>query len=690
MKSKKIQVRCDGGFPQHSLHSNTSLGLWNLVYYFSKARSWSIFSVTYNTTSTSCNVIYTVPDPRPDFSLSVNKSSKTITVSVDSEDIVNVRLCYKQHPSFCKGLPQQGLQVTKSALLNITYLLPCVCVEVYYTHRDARRHKQCPFQDRGLTDARDILRSSKVTLFNSYLEWKSKCPASSLNISASLCWKQHEHLCIPVLNSTLERENGSNLKFNTSAVDEHPQMCVQFSTQGFRNVSCLFKEDGKHKSWEAYIEPGMKSILVHLTSSSVATFSAQLCILTEWECTPTGPIHSVTTEVDASEKNINVPVHVLSKKPCVQVWQSKPALKGRRIMCPDFTHNRWGLCAVAVFIFATIVTVFGLSIHHVTKRGAEGWLTIQKPLLLVCSSDESTHVTATSALASLLQGELGATVHTALWAQNSQRQAGGGAGVADLGPLPWLYGQWEAVCKAHGKVLIIWSPEAKRTYEKCQVVRAKMGKNERNKDNFRKASLKREKVQLKKEEDSVTNGRREGKCKEKDIFVKSCDEKDRYSRKEHTGVIEPVFMAAVASLEVSLQECKGQGVAIVYFQGFCQSRDIPKSLRSAPRYCLPQDLCGLIQELGEVRKGAKTAEFSWQCWSRLLSKVLSIWLARQLARRLQTLLPQMQTQHLSSITSSKKMTSDQTQSRLKSLQTARSGTEEQELLQGSPWRTEKL
>lgn len=47
-------------------------------------------------------------------------------------------------------------------------------------------------------------------------------------------------------------------------------------------------------SWEVYLGQGSQSVFLYLTSSTPATFSAQLCVLEERTCTPIGEIHSVT------------------------------------------------------------------------------------------------------------------------------------------------------------------------------------------------------------------------------------------------------------------------------------------------------------------------------------------------------------------------------------------------------------
>lgn len=213
-----------------------------------------------------------------------------------------------------------------------------------------------------------------------------------------------------------------------------------------------------------------------------------------------------------------------------------------------------------------------------------GWLFIHKPVLLVSSSERPAHVSASCALGSILQGELRANVHMALWAQSSQRQAG----VADLGPIPWLYGQWEAVREAQGKVLLIWSPEAKTIYERETRSRGAAQLTEADEDTDREAST----------------------------------------------VTGPVFAAALTRLQAALQRPAAPGVAVVYFEGLGHSRDIPKALGGVPRYCLPQEFRGLLQEL----EGPGSAS-TWPCGARLLSKVLSVRLARKLAARLRTQLP---------------------------------------------------
>ncbi|XP_060912994.1 uncharacterized protein LOC132989400 [Labrus mixtus] len=661
---RKNKKKCDN----EKLGETGIRGDWEPVWFFQAVAGTSV-TISYRTTSIICCVNYEVPDPKPDFDLSVNQSSKSVTVTVEPGRKVKTRWCYLKSKGVCIG----GISAitidpskSRSALLNIPFLLPCVSVQAYYTHSDASRRQKGPFQGESLADVTDVWRSSKLTPFQSHLQWSSECPASDFQISASLCW-QHEHLCTSVLDLTPQETRDGNLKYDTSAVDKHPNMCVKFSLQGSNKIDCPFQ--ARESSWKVYIRPGRQSMFLYLTSSIPANFSAQVCALSEEGCAPMGQVHSTTIEGNSTETRMLVPLHLSAEKICVQVWQSDPVLFGRRILCMDGSHNRWGICAVAALVVVVVIALLGIFIHRLTKIRAAGWISIQTPVLLVCSSEHSAHVSAVCALASILQGDLSATVHMALWSQSSQTQAGAragpGNGVADLGPLPWLYGQWETVLKAQGKVLIIWSPEAKKTYETRREERVKnKGKNEEQ-DGEKERDL---------EENLKLYGRKLGKSKnekatgEKDcIQLPVCDYIDCYPHKEPSSVIAPVFTAALACLEGALQECKCQGVALVYFQGLCRSRDIPKAFRGIPRYCLPQDFRGIIQELGGIRRQTKTGTFRWHCWPRLLSKMLSIWLARRLARSLQALLPQTHGKKMqgSSVTSSLKMNSDKTQTGLK-------------------------
>lgn len=107
-------------------------------------------------------------DPIPHFNLSVNESSKSIAVTVEPGNKVYAMWCYQKSPQHCMNRGQApritvsfsgtfmctcivlymwkkcnvfvcSVQIDPSqnptALLNIPYLLPCVCVQVLSSHK---------------------------------------------------------------------------------------------------------------------------------------------------------------------------------------------------------------------------------------------------------------------------------------------------------------------------------------------------------------------------------------------------------------------------------------------------------------------------------------------------------------------------------------------------------------------------
>lgn len=225
-------------------------------------------------------------------------------------------------------------------------------------------------------------------------------------------------------------------------------------------------------------------------------------------------------------------------------------------------------------------------------------------------------VSAVCALASLLQGELCAGVRMALWAQNT-------GGVTKLGPLPWLYGQCEAVRGAGGKVLIAWSPEAREAYRRWK------------KDGEREQAEVEKKHREKQQNDTRTYDSEGGETAEVRRGEKS-GQVHLDGQWEPCSATVPILRAALACLQCELQGGRGaQGFALVYFQGLSDSHDIPPELRGVPRYCLPQDFGGLVKELQGGAAGGEEGK-GCSCWAGLLSKILAL----RLAQRLRMWLPQ--------------------------------------------------
>ncbi|KAK7884864.1 hypothetical protein WMY93_027987 [Mugilogobius chulae] len=555
-----------------------------------------------------------LPYPRgtPRFNFTLNESAKSITIYVEPGYPINARAVYKRLNRNISAGPKELINSNvSSAVLGIYYWLPCICVEAYYFGYDSKRHFKCPLTNSIVPDVNDVWDSTVIKLESNSLAMTFQCPAIVTEISTALCWK-HDSYCTVVFDlSLVERVQGVKREYNTSAVDKHPQMCVQRTLQGSNNISCHFKAG--MSSWMVDIEPKSRSIFVYINSTVPAKFSVQLCKLNQTACASRGQIQSLDTKQRIATFQLSMlPVE---ERPCVQVWQTEPALHGRRIFCPRYTRSSYGVYAVTFLVCVVITIALGICFNRLTKKGTAGWLYIQRPILLVCSSEDYVHVSSVCALASILQGDLGATVHLALWAQSVQTPHG--TRVADVGPLPWLYGQWDTVIKAQGMVLIFWSLDAKIAYKKWWSKKESI-KSSKQKDFISRLPQKMEYSTLTEKYEYRRVDKHRSLTKD---FSEPC------------SVVKPVFKAALTCLMGALQENKPQKVAFVSLHGHNSSKDIPKAFKGVPHFCVPHQFSGLIQELGVKIRLSENSKL--HCWTRLLSKVLCFWLAKRLARRFQ-------------------------------------------------------
>ncbi|CAM4713421.1 unnamed protein product [Leuciscus chuanchicus] len=533
-------------------------------------------------------------DPVPKARVTVDEHHKRFTVRLDTDRMVKISLCYKHSYRECEVFHFQKIDpaVNQTVNLSFPHLVPCVCVQLWFTSLDARRVTHCPLKERILPHAGEILSSSSARVLGSVLHWDPLCRDDQSDVSVSLCWRigMQNSDCVPAPNATLY---GTKLKYNVSAVDEHPQMCVKFSLNGSQRVFCPFESESRC-DWSVTVVPGSLHLHVFLTSNIAASFAAQLCVRDKDTCASRG--HVVSRQLDGGAAEMSLRFPFLSAGLCVQVWRLD--LHGRRIICPDFTHRRWGLVIGTSLTLLTLLTLLVFIIRWLIRRSTSVWPGAdRRPVLLVCSSNGSPHVSAVCSLASGLQGALCMDVRLAQWMQCHPQSS-----LAQLGPVPWLYGQCRAVQKAGGLVLIAWSPDAHRAYLRW-----------RNSEGKAKFSA------VEEEEEEEEEEAEEEECMEKPIEM-SC-------------ITAPVFNAALSCLWMGIRsDGYARGFRLVSFQNNNNNTFIPKRLRCVRKYCLPKDLSSLIQDL----TGSNTR---WRCLPRLLSKALSFFVSRQLAPTLAAKLP---------------------------------------------------
>ncbi|XP_077053367.1 uncharacterized protein LOC143703142 [Siphateles boraxobius] len=533
-------------------------------------------------------------DPVPEARVTVDEHYKRFTVRLQTDRVVKISVCYKHSHRECvihEGVVLQiDPAVNQTVNLSFPSLVPCVCVQLWFTDPDARRVTHCPLKERTLSHGADILSSSSARVLGSVLHWEPLCPDDQSDLPVSLCWRISTQIsdCVPAPNSTLY---GNKLKYNVSAVDKHPQMCVKFSLHGSQRVFCPFElENGSE--WSVTVVPGSLHLHMYLTSNTAASFAAQLCVTDKDTCASRGNV--VLSQLDGGAAEMSLRFPFLSSGLCVQVWRLD--LHGRRIICPDFTHRRWGLVTGASLTLLTLLCLLVFITRWLIGTSTSVWRSAdRRPVLLVCSSNGSPHVSAVCSLASGLQGVLCMDVRLAQWMQCNPQSS-----LAQLGPVPWLYGQCRAVQKAGGLVLIAWSPDAHRAYLRWR--------NSEGKAKFSAVEEEEEEEEAEEEE-----------CMEKPIEL-SC-------------ITAPVFNAALSCLWMGIRsDGYAQGFRLVSFQNNNNNTFIPKRLRCVRKYCLPKDLSSLIHDL----TGSNTR---WRCWPRLLSKALSFFTSRQLAPTLAAKLP---------------------------------------------------
>ncbi|XP_036434834.1 interleukin-17 receptor C [Colossoma macropomum] len=584
----------------------------------------------FNRTLTNASYVPTVHhrylrDAVPKYDVTANTSAKLFMVTMGTGQELIARLCYKNLAPECKGIESPDIKINTdfdpAVTFSFPYLVRCICVQLYYTGLDTRRDTTCPFKNQRLPGGGDILSSSSLELYGrSVLEWKPLCPSDPSKPAVSLCWQHQENhsQCYPVQNSTL---HDRDLKYNVTAVDKHAHMCVKFSLDDSQRVFCPFSS-GIFSEWDVTVVPGSQRLHVRLSSTIAASFSAQLCVEEEGEYVAKGNVHSVHMEEGTKEVELSLPLHFFIPGLCVQVWRSEPFLHGKRIICPDYTHRRWGLVIAFSLAFLITLTTMGFLTYILIKKKTSVWRCAErKPVLLVSSSDDAVHVAAVCALASGLQEELRMDVRLAQWAHCSTQ-----ASLAQLGPAPWLYGQCQEVQQAGGVVLLAWSLEAQQAFLQWK---EREGKKERENSWWR--------GKVGDEEKDTAWSNEQQKDKQKEGWMERA--------KETSSVTAPVFNATLSSLWSGLHsERCGQGFGLVCFQGLGGSRHIPKELRGVRRYCLPRDLSNLIHELDLKESnpggGDKKASSGWCCWPCFFSKALSFWLSQRLAQRLEAWLPQ--------------------------------------------------
>ncbi|XP_008171593.2 interleukin-17 receptor E [Chrysemys picta bellii] len=393
----------------------------------------------------------------PKFSYAWRPEARAIEVSVPEGPALAVRLCH-QLALECEELstpfPRQALvSGGHSIVLPYEFLVPCLCIEASYQHRDSLRTKLCPFQPQPEAYGSELWASmqfhdySASSEANMVMVLSARCP---LHPTATLCWKESDTgACHSVPNSTAME---SNQAYTVEKVDVHPLLCFKFSYGNSSHVECPHRPD---TAWNVSVSIRFLQLLLRVTSTVPASFSAALCRQQGSRCEPEAPVYTVTSPESFGPRELTLPLPLQIVGGCVLVWRSDVHFARKQLLCADVARKRFGLLALglglALGLLGTVLLLNCRSLRKLTTapRG-------RRPVLLVYSPDSEEHKVLVCTLADVLCSALGCDVRLDLWEAGS---------VGRLGALPWLYVQRELVAREQGTVLILWSQGSARLYQ---------------------------------------------------------------------------------------------------------------------------------------------------------------------------------------------------------------------------------
>ncbi|XP_032077675.1 putative interleukin-17 receptor E-like isoform X2 [Thamnophis elegans] len=234
----------------------------------------------------------------------VDRTRKTISVNIS--DVQNrdcyVRLCHQRF--VCEDVGPvtliQGKDAMKSASLQYTQLLPCLCIEVWPAILDARRMQLCPFKN----DTKSLWDNIIYQPATQTLSWEAACP---VHVTVSLCQ------LMKINDQCVDLEGTVNIateKVKYCRVDTHPSLCIKFATEHNVWVKCPFS-NGQFQAWKMRLAVMEQQIQVSFTSHFEAEFSVVVCNRTNLHlCNSTGSLKVLSLD------GLSLPSVNISEKPC--------------------------------------------------------------------------------------------------------------------------------------------------------------------------------------------------------------------------------------------------------------------------------------------------------------------------------------------------------------------------------------
>ncbi|XP_060691096.1 interleukin-17 receptor E-like [Hemiscyllium ocellatum] len=384
---------------------------------------------------------------------SVILKKKQILVTAPLGRVLKAMLCYKRG-LVCRELKNSSILLINSTFsLSYEYLLPCLCVQVFYPGPDSSRTTICPFTNTLEAFGPDLWRS---TNFSDLIHHRNsmavrltgKC---HIKPSVVLCWKS---------NGICEEFEESAAKISKSgyvfeSVDRHSQMCFKFKYKNSSHIECRNRRDA---DWNVTMVTESNQLLLSFASHIPASFSAVLCKMKEDECKNQTLIHNVTQTEFSTQKLLMV-LSVESHKFCVRVWRSDVVFSGKQLLCPQYSRNRLGLGLLSTLVLLAAMPMLVYMVwKFATEVSAPLW---SRTVLMMYSPDSEDQKKLICAFADVLKTEVHCNIILDLWDTGR---------VAEIGIVSWLYSKRELVEREGGKIIIIWSKRSQEMYNQWSML----------------------------------------------------------------------------------------------------------------------------------------------------------------------------------------------------------------------------
>ncbi|KAG8557234.1 hypothetical protein GDO81_018372 [Engystomops pustulosus] len=476
-------------------------------------------------------------DAKPDFQYNHIADEKRFEISVPTGPDVYVRLCHEA--IVCEDLEGRNttrMNSSQNASLSYEHLVPCLCIEAYYTDPDSRRNKECPFKEHPERYIKQLLEASVKNVSYHHpsrmmsVEFDSPCLFVP---TVRICRKQNGRCITDEKAKVTEYDKVYYLK----SVDLDHHLCFEFTSQNHTHIKCPQKKD---RAWGVDMEIRLYDAQLTILSNVSASFAAVVCRPNQktGDCDHQSVINEVSTKHPSGSKDLRVLIPRPRTGECIKFWRSDVSFSHEYLLCPSkYSHKHLGLLSLvtSLGIIALILTTYAIYRRIWKIFTAPLW---RRTILLVYSPDSAEHKTLICAFADFLHNILGCEVILDQWDMNT---------VSQIGTLPWFYQKRELVSQQKGKVMIVWTRRSKKMYDQW-----------RNRENNNIG------------------------CKDStNLFgaAMSCLEKDFEVPQRH-GIVEDYTM--------------------VCFEGLCRKKDIPKRLRKISRYRLFKDLYRLVSHLQDT------------------------------------------------------------------------------------------